>query len=333
MDHRRSQWLEKVHVQVVTVGALLAVYLLLAPHLRGWDPQASPVAFLAEGAWARLAVFAAAVWLLAALMAVMTVGVRPEGALLATLIGAGGVSLGSPRIQALLWRRTGHWGGMYLQLAAEMLVLLVVLVGVVAIIATVRRLIGRVRPGWLWRDPLAGARDHGAADVKGPAPAGAPAGLLAALAGLHRSAGEQPACLRAALGRAAVCGALGTALSAAAVLVLLRSPLRGQVLFAVFAGTTLAYFVAHQAFPSKLRIAAWGGPILLAVAFYALAAWASAGLGPEPGPQTWTRLPLYGRPLPVDWLTAGCGGALLGTWFSARLHEMRHHEKQQTEQE
>ena len=41
------------------------------------------------------------------------------------------------------------------------------------------------------------------------------------------------------------------------------------------------------------------------------------------------RVPLYARALPLDWLTAGSAGALLGYWLSARVHELKLLEKLQ----
>jgi hypothetical protein len=37
----------------------------------------------------------------------------------------------------------------------------------------------------------------------------------------------------------------------------------------------------------------------------------------------------YAYALPIDWMTVGEGGALLGYWVSQRIHEIRHFEKAQ----
>jgi len=77
MDHRRSQWFEKVQVQVVTVAAVAAAYWLLVPLLRGWDAAEGPLTFLPAAQAGRLAVLAGGVWVLAAVMGPLTVRVRP----------------------------------------------------------------------------------------------------------------------------------------------------------------------------------------------------------------------------------------------------------------
>ena len=61
---------------------------------------------------------------------------------------------------------------------------------------------------------------------------------------------------------------------------------------------------------------------------YTLAA-AAAGSQPD----AWARVNDYSRALPVDWLTAGSGGAVLGYWISERLHEMKYIERHQEQSE
>ena len=38
---------------------------------------------------------------------------------------------------------------------------------------------------------------------------------------------------------------------------------------------------------------------------------------------------MYARVLPIDWLTFGIGGGLLGHWLSSRMHEAKHIEEKE----
>jgi hypothetical protein len=89
---------------------------------------------------------------------------------------------------------------------------------------------------------------------------------------------------------------------------------RGQVLFAVLASFVIAGMLGHHLFPTRLAVATWAMPIATALLFYGLAM-ASVSQASVPRPQF--------QVLPLDWLTAGCGGALLGTWLSERMRETR----------
>ena len=73
--------------------------------------------------------------------------------------------------------------------------------------------------------------------------------------------------------------------------------------------------------PAPWGITSWPAAMLLAIVFYALGSLpATAGaFGPA-----WTHTPYYARALPIDWLTAGAGGALFGYWSSQRVHEAHH---------
>ena len=103
------------------------------------------------------------------------------------------------------------------------------------------------------------------------------------------------------------------------LLVLMKSSNRGQILFALGASFLLGTMIAHQLFPATQSAVAWAGPVLGAVFLYALTCASSIGLGP----QAWREVLINARALPVDWITFGAGGAVLGYWISARIHEMR----------
>lgn len=316
-QQQTGHWREQVQVQIAIPVALAVVAVLLWPLLRPDDPR-GPVTFLSNGSAVQGVIFSAAVAVLAGCVAVVTVSSRPQGALLAALIGAAGISLRSPSIRALLWRHEGHYGGLYGRLAVETVFLLVVLVVVWAVAAAARAAVGTLRPAWLWREPAQDADEH-------PQEAGgrpeAWSELKRARGLLHPAGGDgdrdDPS--KAARMRTLYCLLLGTLLTAVFVLILARSDDRRQVLFAVFAGSTLGFLVAHQKFPAPVSLAAWPGPMLLAVVFYALAGGALGGEAAE-----WQSVPRYAQALPIDWMTLGAGGATLGYWFSARIHETRH---------
>ena len=115
------------------------------------------------------------------------------------------------------------------------------------------------------------------------------------------------------------CLGLGLVVALVLLMLLMRSSDRGQILFALLAAFLSASAIAHQVFPTPHSIVVWGMPMLVAIGLYALAAF-TAGHGEG----AWIGLPKYAGALPVDWLTAGCGGALIGYWISERIHELRH---------
>ena len=110
---------------------------------------------------------------------------------------------------------------------------------------------------------------------------------------------------------------LALVIAAALLLTLLRSADRGQVIFALLASFFLATLIAHQVFPNNRGALAWVLPVVLAVASYALGS--ASALGKPP--QGWIEVSYYAQVLPIDWLTAGAGGAMAGYWVSLRIFE------------
>ena len=146
--------MEKFQVQLVTVAALAVVYLGLWPLFRGSDPS-GPVTFLSNGSLAEMGLFAVVFWALACVCAAVTITGRPEGAMIAMLIGAGGLALRSGQIRTLLWSNMANGSALYGRLAVEVLILAAVVAVGSTVIGLVRLAASRVRPRWLWRDPLA----------------------------------------------------------------------------------------------------------------------------------------------------------------------------------
>ena len=341
MTHRRIHLLEKIQVQLATAGSLAVVYFALWPGVRPWDPE-GPVTFLPGGNYVQLLSFVVACWALAAACAIATIHARPEGALLAVLLGAGGISLHSPRIRGLLWWRMDDVSGMYWEMIVEVLILTVVLFAIAITIVLIRRAIRRLRPGWVWKHPLARLSEsqqelfHRAGAGRSKRLKALEASVMdwmgAGIFRLHlgvkdRHHKEQPAgyntfyrCLNFML--------LALIVAIVLLMLLMRSADRGQILFALLGGSAIAVVVAHQVFPAPYSIVAAAVPVLVAVLFYALAALTSI----DGSAQAWIDVPLYARALPVDWLTAGAGGAVLGYWISARIHESRLMEQLEEEQ-
>ena len=312
----------------MSVVGLTAVYFLAWPAVRPDNPL-SPITFLPLGGYASAAAFAGVFCLLVGLCAVVTVAVRPVGALLAATLSAGAISLRSPQIRGLLWTRPADLDGVYCQLMLEAVMLAMLAAAGALIVYFVRRLIGAVRPDWLWRDPLLELTDEQRKDL-GDSWAdrdehGKPTFSLLSWAGKRgsRIAGLAVP-LRVTIVRGVACAALAGAVAVIVLLLLMRSADRGQIIFALVASFTVGVFAGQQAFPTSHGLVALVLPMFIAVGFYAVA-WLVATPGQA---ADWSKVSVLFRALPVDWLTAGGGGALLGFWASQRVHEFRlvHHE-------
>ena len=336
MNHQRLYGLEKILVQATALAGLLAVYFGFGAALRSWDPTA-PITFVPTGGYSRALTFAAMVWVLAAACAVVTISARAEGTLLAVLAGVAGVSLKSPPVRALFWTSGRSVRGVLGAFVLEILLLAAVLFVAVLVIGAVRKLISLVRPGWVWRNPLDDLTDQQRKTIRDalsrekkssslldarpglPRPGGT-LGALFPLVGMRRSEGTgDAAARRELLVRSAMCLATAMLIAMVMVLLLMKSAQRGQIIFALAVSFGVGMLVAHQFFPTPLSILAWLAPFPAAAALYGLGA---ISVTPA-GPLTWTMVPYYARALPVDWLAAGAGGALLGFWISSRIHELR----------
>ncbi len=295
MSHHRRHLLEKVQVQITAAAALAAVYFLIAPALRPWEPGGA-TAFVPMGDYGRLAVFAAAVWAISAGCALLTLSARPEGALLAMLVAVAGFSFRSGSARTLLWRWEGNFTRLFALLLAEVLVLAVVAIGAMIIIALLRAGMRRVLPNLVRKEPAPAAKSDDERD-----------------------------------GKTRVTQAAGAVIMELAIAMLLlvitfRSFDRGQIAFALAASFFLSALAAHQTFPIRTVVPLWFGPILMAAFVFALG-WIGTSAGDGPAWQlalmSARNLPLRAA-LPIDWLALGSGGAVAGFWISSRMHE---HEK------
>lgn len=318
MSHQRWHIIEKIQVEAAAVAALAAMYFLFWQWVKPSDVDGA-VVFFPLGAFKEFAAFVAAVWLLAAGVALLTTSARPQGALLAALVGAGGVSLRSQPMRLLLMRFEPP-GSLLGPLMLELLAMVVVLMGAMAIIQLVRRAVARVRPGWVRPD---GADSPAAGPQRVNVPLFLLSGLWHPQALLRLPAGGRQARQSAGDVVVACLASLGLTVLIGLVLmkVILFDTSRGQILFSVAAAFFVGAAVATYFFPVNSPLPCWIAPVLLGLLFYAKAA--TVG---DAGVLTWTRVDAFTHILPVDWLAAGCGGAVGGYWLACRVHEAKHAE-------
>jgi hypothetical protein len=291
MTPRQSHWLEKLSVQVTVLLSLAAGYFLLYPLARPDDSQVA-VAFLAAGGMDHTVAFAAGVLVMGAACGLLTAASRPCGTILVIAVGAGAVALRSPEFRTLLWLRQDHFVGLFLLLMVETLLLAAVLAAAILVSQWVRAGTGRVIPRLVWHPMQAGQPSH-ASHATG------------------RLAGLGP------WGRSLTSAGLALLLGLAALAVLLQSSRRGQVLFALLTSFAVAVWVAQRLLPAPHGLAYLLPPLVTGIVSYALA----LVVPYESQADAWNAVPLWARVLPLDWLTAGCGGAMLGCWIGQRMDE------------
>ena len=285
MIPERIHWLEKFQVQMAVVGAAGAVFLYFWRCAQTTDPV-GPATFLPTGSTGGLIAVAVIFLVLAAVCGLVTITSRPEGALAAALLGLGGLSLRSPSVELLFQQREGHFDAVYRQMGLELAVLAAIVLAGIGVILAMRWLIARVRPRWLWRDLTEG--------LAAPAEESGRKKLLASLA----------------------CVGMSIVIAAVLAHVLMRSSLRGQIVFAVLASSTVAVLIAHQIQPASVGMLIWLAPVAVGVLYYVLGAiWVGGG--------GWMDVRAQAQALPIDWIAAGGGGATLGYWISARMHEVK----------
>ena len=337
MEHKRTHRLEKGQVELAAVVALAAVYFWFARGLLPADPL-EPIVFLPFGDGARAGVFVLLLCGLGLFCAALTLSSRREGALLAVLIGAASVSFFSPGLRSLLEVQGGNVPHLYRSLIGEVAVLWCGLAICVVLIDLVRALLGGAFPQWAWRSPMADFTAEDGQRVAAAAGVEAKRAMIfhGPFTALFRFLGYQGTSRAAAAGgkpasllQGFYSAALGLIVSVVLLKVLLQSPQRGQILFSLAASFTVGTLVANQVFYTPYSLFAWVTPALAGIFFYTLAAIAPAHAAPT---QSWLALTLPGNPavaLPIDWLSVGAGGSVLGFWISCRLHELRILEKRE----
>ncbi len=316
MTPQFRHWLEKAHVQAAAAAALAFMWFVGWRLVQPEDPQ-SALTFIPTGHYACFAVFAALVLAFAVGCALVTLPARPEGALLATLVGAAGLSLRSAPMRTVLWQFPDpRW--VFLKLAVEALLMVAVLFAAAAVILLVRSVFRRLAPRWVWKEQpeqLSGGDEQ-------PGGQGRPS-----------EPGEPATTLRAGAARAGACLLMEMAAATVLLVLTFRSPDRGQIAFALAGSFFLSALIAHQTFPARAAAACWLGPVVMAVAVFAL----GYLVADYPDQPTWhaallvaQNLPLRAA-LPVDWMTLGGAGAVGGFWLSRRFHYARLHHGQENQ--
>ncbi len=310
MDRKNFLLWEKAQV-LLTAGVLLAaVYYLLWRSFVGADPQ-GPMVFLPAGRFGAMLLAGVMLCLLGAIAGLTTTRSRPAGAILAALLAAGGLALRSPQMKPLLWIRSGHLGSLFGQMILEILFFAAVLFLATVLARVTRGFVRRFKPSWVWSDPLTAlGPEHRKALSK--------AGIVSLPS--QGETGENTAHVsRAELRRSLACLFSGVAMGIILVSIIMQSTLRGQVLFALLAGFYLAALGARHFFPARSVAVAWAMPLVVAIIFYILAAISASGsptgFWASAGPQF--------QALPIDWLSAGGSGAVLGFWTAGRMLELR----------
>ncbi len=323
MSHERWHVIEKIEVQVAALAALALVYVV------AWRPVwprdvTGTFTFLPTGAIGPLALTAVLVWVLAAACAVVTISARTEGALLATLVGVAGLAMRSGPMRLLVNAHADAPGRLMAALAVEVVALAAILLGALVVISGVRAVLLPLCPPWL-RPGGGKSVDAGADPSVARRRLGAPSSLKRMkfmVLGIDPLAeGEGKLSTKDHL--AAAGGAFGiTLLTGWLVLIgtlaAAHGVERGQILFGLAVSFLLAALLADQVTPAGFSLPCLAAPLVLAIGVYVHA----AGLAPNP-PLTWMQVPALANALPIDWLCAGCGGAVGGDWISSRIREAR----------
>ncbi len=332
MTYRQVHFLEKIEFQVTAIAAAAVVYWFVWPLLIPGDPE-WPICFIARGAYASMWMLAGFACAIGLACGALTITARPQTAAMALVLGLGGLSLRSPRIRSLLWASQDSMSAMYWRMALEVLVLMALVVIAAAATCIGRRIMASLAGGLLWRDPLidldADRREayNRELSTKSAGKSGRkdllaglgmflmPFGAAMALDNKSENILARDTTVRGLLGfMISVTG------SAIVVFLLLRSPERGQILFALFAGCFLGVFFSQRIVPTRTNVTAWATPAAMGVFLYVLAAISSSGVAHV----EWKNVACYARVLPIDWMTAGLGGAMLGHWEDLRMREARY---------
>mgnify|MGYP006971713778 CR=1 FL=1 len=323
MRYRRRIFIEKLALQLAAGACLACVFFLVAPRCVGADPLAGIIFSLGRN-WQRVALAVGSLWALSALAGVGLAFVRPQGAMLVPLAAMSGLCLRSASLRPWLWEYGEHLQHLYMSMVFEVLAGAMVVFVAGCILDGARR--WATDNGWspLWQEPFEGEEADGV-NITHVGPDHQFLGLFAGIGQTIRGLTGRGNATEAKQARSTVIGlVLSVAVGLVLTVILLKSPLRGQVVFAVFAAFLLATWIVQYVSPMRAMAAILLSPILGGLVFYALASFSLRGVT---GPQSWLSVKLYAQPLPIDWLLAGTAGAMVGAWVSHRMIETSYMEK------
>lgn len=323
MSHERWHFLEKIEVEAAALAALAFGWFVLWPMVRPMHVDETAV-FVVTGSWARLAVLALGTWAIAAICAVLTISSRRQGALLATLAGVLAMSLRSVPMRPMLMRYEVDLPSLMAPMMLETLLLTAVVAGAVVVIEAVRLGARRVAPGWVWPETAVthqkkpGAGRGKARRNAGPT-GGAPPSEDAEPGYLARRFGLTPGL---AIDKQMVPFVMPLVVTLAGGLIIMSMTLfsndRMQIVFSLILSFFAAALAAGYLFPSRTSLPCLAAPVLMGIILYAVSA-----RMPYSGVLTWSELGPWAHVLPLDWISAGCGGAVGGYWLSCRLLEAK----------
>jgi hypothetical protein len=323
MDHKRFLIREKIQIWLSVLVLLALSYWGVWRFFMPADPQ-SPMLLL-DG---RLIVLGVLLGAAAVIATLGTLGTRPTSTVMVSVLGLAGLAMRSPDAAMLDWQWGDRVSRLYLLLLVEVLLLGVAVLGTMALVGLLRYGLGRVIGRARWVDPLEAIDEE---DRQMLIQADVPVSKLSWLSDhsaelyvLH--AGQQA--LARLVGVETVKGEVllpkdlkwqnllgclggGTFLGVVLVALFAQSDDRGQVLFSCLGGMMLANLAASHYFSVQSSLIPLGVTMVTAAVFYLVAA--VTGQADRP----------CFHILPIDWMTFGVGGALLGYWTAARMRETR----------
>ncbi len=325
MTEQRWHILEKIQVQIAAVAALAIMYFVFWRWIKPEDVN-GVATFIPLHAYGHLITFALFTWLLAAGVAVITTTSRPQGALLATLVGAGGVSLHTQPMRLLLMQFSPP-ATLMRPLIVEMVCMAAIVMVAAAIIQLVRAVVQKIHPPIMRPNVLMSEGSHGGEARENSL-------LVWLLTGQKYSSGllARTAAQKSEISLKDVFLTAGGCLAITVIIALLLMEVtifevqRGQLLFGVAISFFVGAAVGTYFMPINFCWPCWLAAILIGGLCYV-----KGCAVVDTGVLTWTHMDYFTNILPVDWLSAACGGAVGGFWLARRLHDLKfssHHEKQ-----
>ncbi len=325
MSHNRILEYEKLRVMLSSTVLMLCVYWLVADTFTHTVDPMAPLVFIPMGAVFKLAMVAAMAVVFILIALTVMIRTRPAGAVAVALIGLGGIALHSEPALLLLGTWNGSVGTLYCSMLIEVLVLAFTLLIAEAVGMHLRGRLSAFVPALDWSGLADSVTETAYEKYCDDSPAQCPfprqeacLRLLVRHYGIgagtdtKETDGHREVKGTVCLMHFVLCAVSGLILSA----VLMRTDERGQILFSLFAGYTAASLLAYHFFPSGCLASSWGGAAIGACVIYL-----AASLGE--GGSVWVEIAPITETLPVDWITAGSGGSLMGSWIGARMADYR----------